>query len=265
VRPDSTVDVTIDFLAGGAEIRWVKIVIFQDGDPSDMDRGVDGFIEVTSDPFTINNVGNALGNEAGNRENVIRIWGYREDKSPIGSHDFTFLGQYENALDVVVSAKHCIMFAWAPSNYVGPSGAHIETPEQGPDYIPQKIAVPEGVTSISVVTDWSSGPWTHADSNAGPGPHRTGPGGRPNTERQTRVAYQHADYNSEKIPRESFPLNRLIGLWQDAPESDGVVFDIGESVSNVPRSGNFLFLGMHDAFEWEDNAGSGVATIIWNS
>jgi hypothetical protein len=220
-----------------------------------------GVVEVEVDPHTGTfsaQLGGARGNLEGTVENSVTAWIYLNGQWQ-GATTVPFCGQCPAEITVLVSAKHCVMFAWAPQGYTGPEIRPALERESGDLYQPTRVQVPVGATSVAIS---AQGSWTHHPPLGGP--ETSGPDGRDRTE-ATRAAYQNAAYQSQNIPLPDTNLNRLLALRQTDPDSPGVIDHLGEAETTLDVTGySQLFLGFHDGYHWANNVGEVTVTLRWS-
>jgi len=214
--------------------------------------------EVVDNHFAASSVGNARGSLAGNVVNRLTIWKYQDNQWQLDT-TVDFLGQHAAEQTVTVSAKNCVMFAWAPEGYIGPEIKPELERESGDLYRPIRVQVPTNATSVVIS---AQGSWTHHPPLGGP--ETSGPNGRGRIE-ETRSAYQDAAYGSQNIPLPNTNLNRLIALRQPDPDTPGSIDLLGEAETFLDVDGDTkLFLGFHDGYHWANNEGEVTVTLRWS-
>jgi hypothetical protein len=212
-------------------------------------------VEVQNNHFAAESVGIARGNLAGDVINRLSVWRFLEEQWQFDTY-IDFLGQCASEETVVVSAKHCVLFTWAVPDYSGPAIPVNPNPESGPDFIPIRIKVPDGQTQVTIsVSDelWSHGPTATTNANGK---------GR---DVATYAEYQQdPKYRAQNIPLPQAKLNQLVVLWQNDPESPGIVRHLGVGEHTIAVEAENLFFGLHDEYEWGNNFGHVTVALRWS-
>ncbi len=168
--------------------------------------------------------------------------------------------------EVTVPATACLWYAWATDSELGKKGQGRGPFEESVAHRPVRIAVPPGVSTVSIT---ATGKWRHDPA----GNTVTGPDGKSSHRRKLeRPGYRGAAISgSQAIKDIAANMNKLVGIWQigravPTEPSSVAPIEIGSNFRNqkVPKGATYLILGMHDGFEWSNNSGQVRAKILWN-
>ncbi len=170
---------------------------------------------------------------------------------------------------VNVSGGACIWYAWALDSQLVPGNVpYTETTANRPAI----VTIPAGANWVSIQ---ALGNWGHTPSSS----DTSGPDGLPNfltaLDDSTTSAYNpdgSIHYRSSTIQGSLLidgidtRVNQLVGVWQHGSSVPPTVttneFAIGSSYQGfIPSDATFLFMGLHDGFQWSNNTGSVTATL----
>lgn len=153
---------------------------------------------------------------------------------------------------VTVKAKHCLWFAWAEDTAVGPHG------ETMAECRPAGIPIDDNENQVTIKVVDPTVLWRHGGGDQ----EVTSAAGRTDIGvRGTKAPYRSAEFNSEYIYAMPMRLNLLVamvGLTTAPTYTDPVVQEpIGlgpVTLDLIPGKDRFLFLGMHDGYQWNNNS-----------
>ncbi|MFT7638878.1 MAG: hypothetical protein ACI9G1_000603 [Pirellulaceae bacterium] len=155
-------------------------------------------------------------------------------------------------LPKTVEAAHCLWFAWALQNFQGPHG-------EGEASRPVWFPIERGITHVTVKVVGGD-EWQHGDRPI----EKTNAHGRTDAEgtKSLRDQAYRTDYGASQVAVNPARLNCLMALAgnEAAPifpfEAIPVGLEGTVEIQEPNTDGRRLYLGMHDAYQWNNNTGS---------
>lgn len=247
---------------------WVKVLRINDAIPPDPKTDPNGgwqhVAPAGDNSFLVNNVTGAhtrpLSGSANNKLVAIPELipgGYGPTKTVL------FIGRPAKE-EIVVSATHCMWFAFASTGVPGPGNGQGDFEPDTANHQPPFVAVPLNVSTLTVA---GMGRWRHFPPQEGNDAVVSGADGRAPLTALENLQYQNETYNSDAIADGQFQVNSLIGMWGSATGPVGAPFLVGSGPVtrpvDPPDQIERVYFAFHDGQRWHNNSGFVVVTIDW--